>query len=49
LASELNKKTIPFFHPEAQLRKMERRNSNQQKNRFGLKASLYARTLPFKG
>jgi len=31
------------------LRKIERRNSNQKQNRFGLKASLYARTIPFKG
>ena len=48
-ASELNKKTIPFYHPEAQLRKMERRNMNRNKNRFGLKAGPYSKTLPLEG
>ena len=48
--SKLNKKTIPLFHLEAQLREMERRNSNQErqkKNRFGFKPSPHNMTLPF--
>jgi hypothetical protein len=51
LASESKKKRFPFFHPEARLRKMERRKSNQyrKKEPFGFTPSHHAMPVPSHG